>query len=98
MKESKSNGPRRTLAVRSLDAPISPVSRGRKIPASSTLGIPKAQVDPVEGERLQATGDRYERHLHFYLKPQVSSLKPSTKRDKIGTNHLPHPTTIRRWP
>ena len=61
---------------------ISPVSRGRKIPASSTLGIPKAQVDPVEGERLQATGDRYERHLHLYLKPQASSLKPSTKKDK----------------
>jgi hypothetical protein len=69
-------------AHRALAAPISLVSRGRKIPASPALGIPKAQVDPVEGERLQATGDRYERHLHLYLKPQASSLKPSPKKDK----------------
>jgi hypothetical protein len=53
------------------------VSRGRKIPASSTLGIPKAQVDPAgEGDRQQATGYRYEATSLLYssLKPRASSL------------------------
>ena len=47
----------------------------------------KPKSTPQGGERPQATGDRYERHLHSYLKPQASSLEPPG-RTRIGTNHL----------
>jgi hypothetical protein len=60
------------------------VSRGRKIPASSNLGISIAQVDPREGERPKAKGERLqvEDQSLLYLKPQASSLKPSLRKDK----------------
>jgi len=53
------------------------VSRGRKISASSNLGISKAQVDPLG---RQTTG--YRREVFLYLEPQVSSLKPSHKKGR----------------
>jgi hypothetical protein len=55
------------------------VSRGRKISASSNLGISKAQVDPLG---RQTTGDRRELHLLLYLEPQVSSLRSSHKKGR----------------
>jgi hypothetical protein len=69
------------------DAHASLSARGRKIPASPNLGIPKAQVDPVgkKGNRRQTTGDRYERICIFTssLKPQVSSLPEGQESELI---------------
>jgi hypothetical protein len=56
--------------VRRADVCLS--ERGRKIPAVTTLGISKAQVDPGK-----ATGVRYEPLLYSYLWPLACGLAPS---------------------
>jgi hypothetical protein len=52
-----------------------------------TVYLKKAKVDPEEGDRQKTKGDRYER-----IRLRTSSLQPQAflRKDKIGTDHLPH--------